>query len=80
MELCATGTRPLAIPRSVDGFYLVQCLELQMLLSPGSRLCVRGVGNDADCKRSNADRKKGLKKMKSGFLQKQTSCRDISRD
>ena len=24
--------------------------------------------NDADCKRSNPDRKKGLKKMKSGFL------------
>jgi hypothetical protein len=30
------------------------------------------LGNDADCKRSNADRKKGLRKMKSGFLQKQT--------
>jgi len=38
------------------------------------------LGNDADCKRSNPDRKKELKKMKSGFLQKQTSRRDISRD
>jgi hypothetical protein len=38
------------------------------------------LGNDADYKRSNPDRKKGLKKMKSGFLQKETSRRDTSRD
>jgi hypothetical protein len=37
------------------------------------------LGNDAACKRSNPDRKKGLKKMKSSFLQKESSRRDIVR-
>jgi hypothetical protein len=35
--------------------------------------------NDAACKRSNPERKKALKKMKSSFLQKQPSRRDIVR-
>jgi cyclase len=35
--------------------------------------------NDAACKRSSAERKKGLKNMKFNFLQKQTSRRDIFR-
>jgi hypothetical protein len=35
--------------------------------------------NDAACKRSNPERKKGPKKMKFSFLQKHTSRREILR-
>jgi hypothetical protein len=40
---------------------------------------VDGAINDAACKRSNPERKKGVKKMKSSFLPEQTSRRDILR-
>ena len=79
----ARETRPLAIARSLDcsTYGSVWNCKCSYRREAGFAFVEYGrLGNDADCKRSNPDRKKGLKKMKAGFLQKQTSRRDNSRD